>query len=177
MDNKFIDLIAKTPNRTSARFLLDYSKELLKNNWGVSNAAGTGTPANDKTELKKFAMIYDLYIKARSYAILNKIFFCLGIILCLFVLIWPSLGFVFTEIDLFKNAIIQTTITGMAALNITIYSHYKKRQLFTENLMRHVVFAEESIDQLVKTIINEMAKIDQGFSFSTLTKKPSETGN
>lgn len=166
MDNKFIDLIAKNPNRTSARFLLDYSKELLKNNGEVSNAA-----------LKKFAMTYDLYIKARSYAILNKIFFCLGIILCLFVLIWPSLGFVFTEIDLFKNAIIQTTITGMAALNITIYSHYKKRQLFTENLMRHVVFAEESIDQLIKTIINEMAKIDQGFSFSTLTKKTSEAGN
>ena len=93
------------------------------------------------------------------------------------VLIWPSLGFVFTEIDLFKNAVIQTTITGMAALNITIYSHYKKRQLFTENLMRHVVFTEESIDQLVKTIINEMSKIDQGFSFNTLTKKTSEAGN
>ena len=72
MDNKFIDLIAKNPDKTSARFLFDYSKELLKNNGEVSNAA-----------LKKFAIIYDLYIKARSYAILNKIFFCLGIILCL----------------------------------------------------------------------------------------------
>lgn len=56
MDNKFIDLIAKTPNRTSARFLLDYS-----------NAAGTGTPANDKTELKKFAMIYISRREAMRY--------------------------------------------------------------------------------------------------------------
>ena len=39
MDNKFIDLIANNPDKTSARFLFDYSKELLKNNWEVSNAA------------------------------------------------------------------------------------------------------------------------------------------
>jgi len=39
MDNKFIDLIANNPDKTSARFLFDYSKELLKNNGEVSNAA------------------------------------------------------------------------------------------------------------------------------------------
>ncbi len=36
--------------------------------------------------------------------------------------------------------------------------------------MQHVVFTEESMDRLVKTTINEMSKIYQGFSFSTLKK-------
>ncbi len=163
MDKNFLDQIAKNPNKTSARFLVDYSKALLMNNEEV--------PDNS---LKKFAMIYDLYIKSRSYAILNKIFFLLGILMCFFVLIWPSLGFVFEAVSLFKSAVIQTTITGLAALCIAIYSHYKKRQLFTENLIRHVVFSEESIDQLVKIIITEMSKIDQGFSFHISTKNVSE---
>lgn len=159
MDDKFIEQITKSANKTSARFLLDYYKGLLKGNDKISD-----------NELKRFAMAYDIYIKARSYSILNKIFFWTGIVLCLFVLIWPSLGIIYKTFDLFKSAVIQTTVTGLAALNITIYSHYKKRQLFAENLMRYVVFSEEGIEQLIKMVINEMSKMDQGFSFNTLTK-------
>jgi len=61
-----------------------------------------------------------------------------------------------------------------------IYNHYKKRQMHMENLMRQVIYLKESEQALTERILNEMERMDLGFSFSAsiIEKKPSnpETG-
>ena len=152
-----------SPNKTSARLLVDYAAAL----WGP-DAAENGRP-------KRFLMVYDLYIKARSYAIINKIAFWASIAAGLMVLVWPSLAVVCKDFDLemkfLESAIVQTTVTGLAALTFAVYSHYKKRQMYMENLMRTVVLSEETDDSMVERVLFEMERIDSGFSFSdTITK-------
>ena len=156
-------------NRTSARFLRDYAREKFKN-----------APADRKEgESKRYAVILDLYIKARGYAILNKTFFWCAILFAIGVLVWPSLAIILKDFgrkfEFLKSAIVQTTVTGLAAIFFAFYSHYKSRQVFTENLMRYTVFtASVDTDKLIDTVIEEMARIDQGFSFTEHTLKEKE---
>ncbi len=60
------------------------------------------------------------------------------------VLVWPALTVITEDFgfekEFLKSAIVQTTVTGLAALMFSIYSHYKKRQMFMENLMRQLIY-------------------------------------
>jgi hypothetical protein len=121
-------------------------------------------------------MLYDIYIKARSYAIIDKIAFFLAIALGIMVLFWPSVAILSkdmgVEVEFLKSAVVQTTVTGFAALTFAVYSHYKHRQVLAENLMRYIVFTEDSPSELKTRVIRELERIDTGFSFSqTVLKK------
>lgn len=54
-----------TPNKTSARLLVDFAAK----HWAHSDIEALRL---------RYLMLYDLFIKARSYAILNKVFFLAG---------------------------------------------------------------------------------------------------
>ncbi len=170
-DKNVISILS--PNQTSAKLLMDYAKNR------VCKAS-----LNDSTELttadneQKLILIYDLYVKARSYAILNKVFFWLSIISAFAVFIWPSLGVVLKNTltqEWYKSAVVQTTITGIAALMFAFYSQYKDKQTYTENLMRYAVFSDKPVNEVSQKIIEEIGKIDNGFSFSNVTDDKSKS--
>ena len=152
-----------TPNKTSARFLVEYANEKYH----------IDSEDVDSENLERYSLIYDLYIKARSYSIMNKIFFWIALTMGIVVLLWPSLEEVISR-DFLHSAIVQTTVTGLAALAFAIYSHYKKRQTIVENLMRSAVHSEEAISLLKERIIKEMERIDTGFSFDESFSKVEE---
>lgn len=157
------------PNQISASLFVRYAKQLAK----MANSE------EDKLkEEKRLVIVYDLYIKARSYAFMNKIFFFFSVISAVGILLWPSVGVIFkrrlNNIEWFKSSIIQTTITGIAAMTFTFYSEYKDKQTYTENLMRYAIFSNEEIDILSRKVTEEISKIDRGFSFSSLINKENE---
>lgn len=164
-DKEVINILS--PNQTSAKLLMDYAKTAVCK----SAAAPEATPQTLNDE-RKLVLIYDLYVKARSYAILNKLFFCLSLISALAVFLWPSLGVLMKDRlgdrEWYKSAIVQTTVTGIAALMFAFYSQYKDKQTYTENLMRYAVFADRPVDELSQKVIEEIGKIDIGFSFSSV---------
>ena len=145
-------------NKTSAKLLMEFAFR----KWGSSD--DLDSPSN-----KLFLMANDLYIKARSYALINKIAFWLALISGLTVLAWPSLSIIAAdfglELQTLNEAIVQTTVTALAAFTFTVYSHYKKRQMFLENLMRHLIYSEEPYETLVANIVKEIERIDIGFNF------------
>lgn len=146
-----------SPNKTSATLLMEFAAE----NWA----------SNQSEELRRrYLMVYDLYIKARSYAILNKLFFWLALLAGLMVLAWPSIAVISKDFGIEKtfleSAIVQTSVTGLAALMFAAYSHYKKRQTHAENLMRYVIFSNEPTTTIIEKILKEMERIDVGFVFS-----------
>lgn len=164
-DKNVISILS--PNQTSARLLMDYAKVRV-----CQSEAGGGEQASTANDEQKLVLVYDLYVKARSYAILNKIFFWLSVISAFAVFIWPSLGVILknrlTE-EWYKSAIVQTTITGIAALMFAFYSQYKDKQTYTENLMRYAVFSDKPVNELAQKVMEEIGKIDSGFSFSSVT--------
>ena len=111
---------------------------------------------------------------------LNKIAFFLSFFFCIMVLLWPSIAIVSHdygwEKEFLKSAVVQTTITGIAVLTFAINSHYKKRQLHTENLMRYALYSEDSLAEVKEKVIQEMARIDTGFNFSQAVFKKSSEG-
>jgi len=152
---------------------MDYAKNRVCKASLTDNAELT--TVNDE---QKLILIYDLYVKARSYAILNKLFFWLSIISAFAVFIWPSLGIVLKNTltqEWYKSAVVQTTITGIAALMFAFYSQYKDKQTYTENLMRYAVFSDKPSNELAQKIIEEIGKIDNGFSFSSVTDDKSKS--
>ena len=157
-----------TPNKTSARLLVDFASQ----KWGPD---AKNTTAESE---RRFLIIYDLYIKARSYAIINKTAFWFAILAGIMVLVWPSLAIVTKDFgfekEFLKSAIVQTTVTGLAALTFFVYSHYKKRQMYVENLMRHVIYSDESWEGLIDKVLKEVERIDAGFSFSDAIVKKSK---
>ena len=144
------------PNQTSARLLVKYAEEKYYK-------------VKENKNIEKYLIVYDIFIKARSYYIINKIFFFLALISGVTVLLWPSLA-IFAkdfgwEKGFLNSAIVQTTVTGIAALTFAIYSHYKKRQMYAENLMRFTIFSEDTITNIKEYVVQEMERIDSGFSF------------
>lgn len=154
------------PNQMSARLLIKYAQSALETETNPERRQRAG---------ERFLLLYDLYIKARSYGILNKLFFWLSLVFSIIVLLWPSLAIVFSDqlkdVELIKSAVVQTTVTGLAALNYAFYSQYKNKQTYAENLMRHTIFSNEDIPTLSAKLVDEISKIDKGFSFWTVTKK------
>lgn len=150
-----------SPNQTSASLLVKYAESVKKQ-----------APAENKQQAEqKFLLVYDIYIKAKSYALLNKIFFWLSGIAAVCVLLWPSLGIIFrnrlSEMEWVKSAVVQTTVTGIAALTFAFYSQYKDKQVYAETLMRQVIFSEQSVTDLSLKVADELARIDRGFSFGS----------
>jgi hypothetical protein len=153
------------PNQMSASLLIQYARV----------AATQASPRNKAQAEQRLVILYDLYIKARSFALLDKIFFWLSIVSALAVLLWPSIAVIFKDKlgqkEWAKSAVVQTTVTGIAALAFAFYSEYKDKQTYTENLMRYALFSKDDPSVLSTKVIEELAKIDKGFSFSSLIKK------
>lgn len=153
-------------NQTSACLLLVFAQK----NWIENN------PSADAQDHQRYLMVHDLYIKARSFSIINKVAFWFALLGGIAVLLWPmtaelSSAFHWNE-HFFRSAIVQTTITAFAGLAFALYSHYKKRQMFVENLMRSIVYAEDWEPAMAERVIKEMERIDSGFGFAeTFTKK------
>lgn len=157
-------------NQTSARLLLEFARK----NWIDNNTAA------DLQDQQRYLLLHDLYIKARSFSIINKVAFWFALFGGIAVVVWPmaaelSVAFEWDK-NFFTSAIVQTTITAFAGLAFAIYSHYKKRQLFVENLMRAVVYADDWDPALVERVIKEMERIDSGFGFADTIGKKSKTG-
>jgi hypothetical protein len=153
------------PNQMSASLLIQYAR-----------VSASKAPARNKDQAEqRLVILYDLYIKARSYALLNKVFFWLSILSALAVLLWPSIAVIFKDKlgqkEWAKSAVVQTTVTGIAALAFAFYSQYKDKETYTENLMRYALFSKEDPSVLSGRVVEEIGKIDKGFSFSSLIKK------
>lgn len=145
------------PNQTSARLLVKYAEEKYYK-------------VKENKNIEKYLIVYDIFIKARSYYFINKLFFFFALISGITVLLWPSLAifakdFGWEEKSFLNSAIVQTTVTGIAALTFAIYSHYKKRQMYAENLMRFTIFSEDTLTNIKDLVVQEMERIDSGFSF------------
>jgi len=153
------------PNQASASLLVQYAQV----------SAAKASPRNKPQAEQRLVILYDLYIKARSYAFLNKLFFWVCIPFAILVLVWPSIAVIFKsklgDKEWAKSAVVQTTVTGIAALAFAFYSDYKDKQTYTENLMRYALFSKEDASVVSSKIVEEIAKIDKGFSFSNLIKK------
>lgn len=147
-------------NQTSASLLMRYMDLQLQK---------VDVSQKESVELKHL-LVYDIYIKAKSYAILNKIFFWASLLFGFTVLIWPSISVIFGQYfgkhEWAKSATVQTTITGLAALMFAFYSQYKDKQVNAESLMRYVVYSDEKVSSLTAKVSEELSKIDRGFSFT-----------
>lgn len=155
------------PNQTSAGLMMEYAKS------SVCRAGGNSSPTGPVSEdERKLLLVYDLYVKARSYAILNKLFFGLSLLFSLTVLLWPALGIVFKkrfgDQEWYRSTVVQTTLTAVAALMIAFYDQYKDKQTYTENLMRYTVYSSQPVEVLSRKVIEELGKIDSGFSFGSV---------
>ncbi len=151
------------PNQTSASYLVKQSE------FAIETAKGE---EQKNLAVQKHMIVYDIYIKARSYAILNKVFFFLSVGFAIGVLLWPSITVVFdNKLDKWKwlkSATVQTTVTGLAALCFAFYSQYKDKQVYAESLMRHVLYSTDSIQAISSKVSEELARIDRGFSFNSV---------
>ena len=111
----------------------------------------------------------------------NKVCWWLSVVSGLMVLAWPSIAIISKDFgwdkEFLKSAFLQTTITGLAALTFTVYSHYKKRQLYVENIMRYVLFSNKKIDELKEKVIQELERIDTGFVFSQAVLNKGNSNN
>jgi hypothetical protein len=127
---------------------------------------------------QKYLMLYDIYIKARSYAMLNKLFFWLSLLFGILVLLWPSLSIIFKRRlqnwEWVKSATVQTTVTALAALMFSFYSDYKDKQTYAESLMRYVTYTAEPSASVALKVTEELARIDRGYSFSSINAENNE---
>jgi len=149
-------------SQTSASMMIKYAEKSMK-----------ASSAEDAVQAElKFVVLYDVYIKAKSYALLNKVFFWFSVIAALAVLLWPSLSIVFkAKLDKWewlKSATVQTTVTAIAALLFMFYSQYKDKQTNAETLMRHIMFSDKPAHELSLRVADELSKIDRGFSFNSV---------
>lgn len=161
-----------TPNQTSADLLMKYAKLPL------CTADGSKPTAEAQ---QRMLLVYDLYVKARSYSFLNKFFFWPSLSIAFVILLWPALGIILKtrlgEREWYRSPVVQTTLTGLAALMFALYSQYKDKQTYTENLMRYAIFSNQPIAELAPKLIEEMSKIDDGFSFGNSLEPLKESAN
>lgn len=161
-DSKLNEENVFTPNQTSASLLIGYADKLRQQ----------AEPERKVEAEKRYLLMYDIYIKARSYALLNKVFFWFSVVFGLVVLLWPSLSIIFksnlSKWEWIKSATVQTTVTGLAALMFAFYTQYKDKQTNAETLMRYVTYSEAPVTQLSVKVAEELARIDRGFSFNSI---------
>jgi hypothetical protein len=145
-------------NQTSAGLM----EAFARNNW---------LTADSSPDLqKRYVLLFDLYIKARSYALLNKTGFILTLLGVLSMLAWPVIAFIYHDVEAFfgfgESAAIQTAVSGLTAFGYALYSHYKKRQQQMENLMRRLCHSDQPYQQLVPQLLTDIERIDSGFAFA-----------
>ncbi len=152
-------------NQISAKLLLEFAQK----NWIDNN------PAAALADHQRYLMMHDLYIKARSYSLINKVAFWFALLLGIAVVVWPSFAVISQDFgwqkEFLKSAIVQTTVTAFAGLAFAIYAHYKKRQVYIENLMRSIVYAPAWDDTLLVGVLKELERIDSGFGFAQALSK------
>ncbi|NJA05203.1 hypothetical protein HC024_05585 [Methylococcaceae bacterium WWC4] len=163
-----------SPNQSSAGLLMNYAKISACRADAVQLKAGGD-------EEKKLILIYDLYIKARSYKAWNSLFFGLSVTAAIAVFLWPALGVIFKSREQhwpwLQSPIMQTTVTGIAALMFAFYSQYKTKQTQTENLMRTATYSSMALEPLSRKIIADMSSIDEGFNFNNVFDHPDSKSN
>lgn len=152
-------------NQTSACLLVQFAQKV----W-----LETETPPSLVNQ-QRYLMVHDLYIKARSYSLINKVAFWFALFLGIAVVVWPAIS-IFAqdfgwEKEFLKSAIVQTTVTAFAGLTFAIYGHYKKRQLYIENIMRSLIYATEWNQGVIDRVLREVGRIDSGFGFSEVMDK------
>jgi len=85
----------------AAKILVEFAKQKFY--------AGCKSPTDQGAN--RYTLVYDLYVKVASYAVVNKIFFCLAFVFGFGVLLWPSLAIVAKDFGFEKsflnNAIVQ----------------------------------------------------------------------
>lgn len=146
-----------------------------------------GTP--DGQDALRVALIEDIFIKSWSYAVLNKGFFWLSMLLAALVLTWPALGAILKPADppegedappptrlgrAVSAPSVQTSITALAAFCFAFYAHYKEKQAVSETLMRSVLYAQTVDQDLISSVVAQMTEMDSGFGFSTSAKPPGD---
>ncbi|RVU39185.1 hypothetical protein EOI86_08030 [Hwanghaeella grinnelliae] len=150
--------------QTSAELIFKYSRCLAENADGEAS--------------KKHLLVTDIYVKAWSYSLINKIFFWFSITAAGLVVLWPSASVVLKKrieeegsLQWIRSPVLQTTITGLAALSFALYAQYKDQQTSAETLMRDVFFSTKDVEILAQSAAKELARIDRGFNFgSTLDR-------
>ncbi len=130
-------------------------------------------PDDDAVAQKTLLLTSDLYIKARSYAWINKTAFWASLVLSVLTVTWPALSLFSIPGNwaepVLTSPVVQACVTALAALSIGIYSHYKTRQMIMENLMRRLIFGKpQDWETLVPSVVSEIEKADQGFSFAQI---------
>lgn len=137
------------PLQTSARFLQAYARERFYE---------TGTDAD------RFFLVYAVYIKARSYALINKLAFWASILAGLLVILWPSVAEILkrmggTGAEAWQpSAVVQTTVTALAALCFAVFSHYKKSQMHAEQVMLELIYSRAGLDELAELVRTELGE-------------------
>lgn len=128
---------------------------------------------NDDKLKKNLVLVKDLHAKATAYSALNKIAFACSVLLTISALMFPFLEILLTTKGLAENhSAFQTALTGLAAVSVALYNHYKKRQLYVENFMRQILYLEKIDEDAIKKILQEIEKLDAGFSFSSPSESP-----
>lgn len=152
-------LRASRSSMTSARFLLSWSENMYARGvWSKELDGG----------LQAAAVMKDLYIKARSYAILNKAAFIPSLLLLITCVGWPVVEAMVGEAKGFPrsaSSAVQALITGVTGMLIYVYMSYKKKQSEVEAAMRHVLFGEGRLTDRVRRAINVVAVLDTGLQF------------
>ncbi|WP_425071214.1 hypothetical protein [Sagittula sp. S175] len=116
----------------------------------------------------RYVLMCDLYIKARSYALMNKPAFWLSMVFALAVICWPLLGAYYEQVKLFQSTVALTTLSALFALSFALYSTYRKRQTSIESLMRIVLFSNDGKASLSTEIAKHLQAIDAGFDFQSI---------
>ena len=57
-----------------------------------------------------------------------------------------------------------------------IYADYKDKQTQAETLMRYTLFSSEEPEKLGRMVADELARIDRGFSFSSVFNTSDDSG-
>ncbi len=141
-----------TANQTSAAFLL---KVIEGGAW-----------PDEAERSRRYDLAFDVYIKARSYALLNKVFFFLALFGTVAVVSWPVVAVLeVVEGTVLSASVTQTAVTAFTAFAVYFYSYFKKRQMACETLMRTIAFSEKTSADLWPVILDELARLDEGFAF------------
>ncbi|MGR0481699.1 MAG: hypothetical protein ACTFAL_09925 [Candidatus Electronema sp. V4] len=146
--------------KMSTEILLCYASE----RWGEKD---------DVKSKRNLVIARDLNAKATSYSILNKIAFVFSVLFTVVSLLFPFIEMFIKNAmpgELSSSSAFQTATTGLAAISIAIYNHYKKRQLYIENFMRHFLYLEKIEEKTIRKILKELQRVDAGFSFSVTEK-------
>lgn len=122
-------------------------------------------------------LIEDLYIKACSYAWINKLCFWLALIGALALLLVPVLPWLLPQWPWLNQPGLQTTLMALSALLCNLYQQYKQRQTQTENLMRQVLFSDQPIEPLAAQIMAQLQQLDTGFNPTSSQTSPTRANH